>query len=319
MRGRALAGLAALFVVDLLVVFLGYRAHTGVLPPLQREAPAFEVDPTSEEQPTSAPVDADEVVGPALLSINAAGDVLRATRGACDPAADNAARIWTGNIDDGAALTMVEAPGISEVLGLMVLPGGVLRMSGLDDGCEPVVLDSTDAGASWISNATAGLWTLLTDDEATGVLNPAGDLLEAPCPSTQVVNLRRGRAVFSCESSTFFAVDRSVDPDTESAQALPAPDYADLSATAGFDEGTFFVFGGTAECTASFAVAVPAVPRVTEQECFEEQKAPLAIASAGDLLVIQLGNDLRVSRDQGETFDPVGETSPEDGETGAAS
>ncbi len=34
-------------------------------------------------------------------------------------------------------------------------------------------------------------------------------------------------------------------------------------------------------------------------KCFDENKAPLAIASAGDLLVIQLGNDLRVSRDEG--------------------
>ena len=37
-----------------------------------------------------------------------------------------------------------------------------------------------------------------------------------------------------------------------------------------------------------------------ELKCFDEDKAPLAIASAGDLLVIQLGNDLRVSRDEGD-------------------
>ena len=45
-----------------------------------------------------------------LLGVNAAGDVLRATRGACEERFDNPARIWAGNVDDGVALIAVEPP-----------------------------------------------------------------------------------------------------------------------------------------------------------------------------------------------------------------
>ena len=113
--------------------------------------------------PTASPVDEDTVVGPALLGVNAAGDVLRATRGACEERFDNPARIWTGNVDDGDRLAAVEPPDIREVLGLMVYADGKLRVSGLDEACDPVTFDSTDAGASWQASAASELWRLSGD------------------------------------------------------------------------------------------------------------------------------------------------------------
>ena len=61
--------------------------------------------PTGERLPTT------QVVGPVLLGVNAAGDVLRATRGACEERFDNPARIWAGNVDDGVAPTPSSLPG----------------------------------------------------------------------------------------------------------------------------------------------------------------------------------------------------------------
>ncbi len=73
-----------------------------------------------------------QVVGPVLLGVNAAGEVLRATRGACEERFDNPARIWAGNVDDGVAPSAGRASGIREVLGLMVVRRRALRVSGLD-------------------------------------------------------------------------------------------------------------------------------------------------------------------------------------------
>ena len=60
---------------------------------------------------------------------------------------------------------------------------------------------------------------------------------------------------------------------------------------------------------ASVGVASPAAQEVDEQTCFDEDKAPLAIASAQGLVVIQLGNDLKVSRNDAVDFETVGEPS----------
>ncbi len=207
MRGRELAALVALLVVDILVLVLGYRAHTGSLPPLQRSASAFDVDPTSGELPTGVPTDDDAVVGPVLLGVNAAGDVLRATRGACEARFDNPARIWTGNVGDGVALTPVDPPAIHEVLGLMVYADGTLRVSGLDEDCEPVTFDSTDSGSSWAPSDVSKVWRLFPDVQATPVTGPAGEAVRAPCPASQIVNLPGQKAIASCDVADVLPVD----------------------------------------------------------------------------------------------------------------
>jgi hypothetical protein len=313
MRGRTLAALAALAAVDLAVLALGYRAHTGSLPPYQRTSEAFEVSDSPTTEPTGTPVDEDTVVGRVLLGVNAAGDVLRATRGACEARFDNPARIWTGSVDDDDRLAAVEPPGIREVLGLMVYTDGSLRVSGLDDDCDPVTFESTDAGASWQARADSELWRLPSDTTAATVTRPLESTREVPCPVVQIVNLPDSRAIASCSEGTFFTLP------AKAITARSASDYDQLSATAGPADGQFFVFGSTEDCQASVGLTLPDDQAPEERECFTEDKAPLAIASAEDLLVIQLGNDLLVSRDEGASFETVGEPSAVEETTAAAS
>jgi hypothetical protein len=114
------------------------------------------------------------------------------------------------------------------------------------------------------------------------------------------VNLPARRALASCPEVSYFALAAGVP-----VAALTASDYSQLNVAPGPDDERYFVLGATAECTASFGIATPVDQSVEELTCFAEDKAPLAIASAAGLLVIQLGNDLRVSRDDGETFETV--------------
>lgn len=305
MRGRTLAALIALAVVDLLVLVLGYRAYTGSVPPLQRSASGFGVDRLPTAEPTTEVPDTDadvEVEGPLLLGVNADGDVLRATRGACEERFDNPARIWSGNVRDGAPLAPVDPPAIREILGLMVFADRSLRVSGLDDACRPVTYDSADSGASWVSNDDSGIWRMFADVQASSVTGPAGLTTEVPCPAAGIVNLAGRRAVGSCASQVYFLLVPG-----QPARELIAEEYSQLSVTTGFDPDSYFLFGATDKCAASVAVARTVAATVEEVDCFDEDKTPLAIASAGRLLVLQLGNDLMVSRDEGDSFETVGE------------
>jgi hypothetical protein len=313
MRGRTLAALAALAAVDLAVLALGYRAHSGSLPPFQRSSEAFEVSDSPTTEPTASAVDEDAVVGPVLLGINAAGDVLRATRGACEERFDRTAQIWTGNVDDGDRLAAVAPLEIREVLGVMVYADGKLRVSGLDEGCQPVTFDSVDSGASWQASPVAELWRLSGDVAASLITRPVGTPANLPCPATQIVNLPDWRAIASCSQSTFVRLG------PKSQVSLSASEYEQLSATPGPTDDQYFVFGDTEDCVASVGLTSSDSQDVEELQCFSERKAPLAIASAGDLLVIQLGNDLKVSRDDGGHFDTVGQPSVVEGATQASS
>lgn len=312
MRARTFAALAALVVVDLAVVVVGYRAHQGTLPPMQRTAESFEVDQSPTPEPTALPA-AGDVVGPVLLGINAEGVVLRATRGACEERFNKTAQLWTGDVDDGVALAAVQPPAIRELLGLMVYADGRLRVSGLDladDGtCVSVTFDSEDGGATWQPIDDPGIWGLFGDITESKVIGPFGAIRDAPCPAAQIVNLPGQKAIASCDRSTYFRL-----PLEKSVSSRQAPDYSRLSVTAGPD-GSYFVFGSTADCIASVGLATD--QSVNKKECFTENKAPLAIASAEGVLVIQLGSDLMVSHDDGDSWEAVGEPSAA-GETTAA-
>jgi hypothetical protein len=303
MRGKALTGLVALAMVDLLVVGLGYRAHTGSLPALQRSAPSFEVSLSPNASPTREE-SGDEVVGPVLLGVNSAGDILRATRGACEERFDNPARIWAGNVDDGVAPSAVEPP-LREVLGLIVYDNGRLRVSGLDlddqNACVPVTYDSTDGGQTWqTTDDVATVWRMSGDVTASAVTSPRGVSVEVPCLVAQIVNLPARRAVASCGQVNYFELVPGGDVILLTAEA-----YDELSVTAGPGDQSYLLLGSTDGCTASLAVARPQDPDVDELQCFDEEKAPLAIAAAEGFIVVQLGDDLRVSSDDGQTFETL--------------
>jgi hypothetical protein len=316
MRGRTLVALAALAVIDVAVLAVGYRAHTGTLPPMQRSSESFEVSETPTAEPTGSPADDNSVTGPVLLGVNARGNVLRATRGACEERFDKPARLWAGRIEDDVALPVVDPPpGLREVLGLMVYANGSLRVSGLDEDCESVTFDSTDVGASWqASDDDLSLWRLPGDTTASTVTTPRGEPVPAPCAAVQIVNLLPRRAIASCPRLNYFSLAAG-----KAGATLTAENYLQLSVAAGPDDESYFVLGTTDDCTASVAISTPETDSVDELECFDDDKAPLAIASAGGLLVVQLGNDLLVSDDDGETFETLGEPSPVEESAAAAS
>ena len=203
MRGRALAALVALAVVDLAGPRPGLpRPHglrslrSSARPRRSRWASPPTASPTGERPATT------QVVGPVLLGVNAAGDVLRATRGACEERFDNPARIWAGNVDDGVALSAVEPPASREVLGLMVYADGRLRVSGsisTTDDAMPVTFDSTDGGATWQTHRRRvdALAPVRRRHGVHGHRSLGADVA-VPCPAAQIVNLPARRALASC-------------------------------------------------------------------------------------------------------------------------
>jgi hypothetical protein len=307
MRRWTTVALVVLAVLDVVVLVLGYRALDGSLPPLQNEAPPLVFStPSPGETPTSGEPEEDTVTGPLLLGANRAGDVLRATRGACQASFDNPARVWVANIDTGL-LEEVEVLGLREALGLMVYADGTFRISGLDEGCEAVTFESDDGGATWPAADNAEIWRLSSDTTANSVIGPAGDAdVPVDCPARQLLNLPGRKALASCSATSFFVLP----PPDEEANLLSVAGYEQLSVAPGDGVGRYFVFGATERCDAHLGEFDASTASVSPIACLHDDeigpRAPLAIARAGDRLVVQGGNDLMVSSDGGSEFTPVG-------------
>jgi hypothetical protein len=298
MRGRTTGVVAALAVLDLVVVVLGYRAQGGSLPPLQRTTASFEVSETPTADATGGPDD-QEISAPLLLGVNPSGVVLRATRGACEDFRDNPAHVWAGNLDAAEAPALVDTR-VQEVLGLMVYGDGSMRITGLDGDCRPVTVDSKD-GQTWQSSDETAIWRLDGDTTASNVVGPAGLNNDTPCTPVQLLNLPRKRALGSCASGTFFPLAPG-----EQVRGIPAGGFGSLSVAPGPDDGQYFVFGTTGDCTAGLGLLDTADQSVANLPCLGENQAPLAIATTADMVVVQVGNDLMVSDDGGESFATVG-------------
>jgi hypothetical protein len=290
-----------LAVLDIVVLGLGYRARGGNLPPLQRTSPSFPV-PTATATGEADGVEEDGITGPLFLGVNAEGLVLRATRGACEERSGGPTRVSVGNVDDvgaGIELQDVTVPDVREVLGLMVYADGKLRVSGLAEGCDPITVDSTDQGATWTPVDIAGIWRLPQDTTAGTVTGPGGSSLSIGCPAGQIVNLPGKRAVASCESTAFYAMAVGVP-----AQSLQAAGFSQLSVTPAPDEGRYYAFGTTQGCGAQVGEVNPEAQAIDDLECLGDGRAPLAIAAAGDVVVLQVGASAVVSDDGGENFSP---------------
>jgi hypothetical protein len=102
-------------------------------------------------------------------------------------------------------------------------------------------------------------------------------------------------------------------------------DFSELSVAPGADERHYFVLGSTPDCEAQVADVQVSASSVTNLECLAEDprdpsgtnlRAPLAIATTADLVVVQVGNDLMVSHHGGNDFATVG---PADEPSDAAS
>jgi hypothetical protein len=312
MRRWGTALLAVLVVVDLVVLVLGFRAREGHLPPLQRGAGAsFEVPTASASETADPTADADLIQAPVLLGANKSGLVLRATRGACEERFDNPAHFWTGNLDDVDGLQPLEVPTLLEVLGLIVLDDGTMRMSGLDEACQLATVVSSDEGVTWRSSPSAEVWRLSSDTQAAAVTGPAGATIDLDCAPSQLVNLPGRRGIASCPTETFYLlrVGRQ-DP-----ASLSAAGFEDLSVTPTPDGKAYYALGGTDKCLAQVATVVPEEDSPALGECLPEDRAPLAITTAGDRVVVQVGADLMVSEDEGDSFTLVGPAQPATTET----
>jgi len=300
-----------LAVLDIVVLGLGYRARGGDLPPLQRTSPSFPV-PTSTTTDEPDPVDQDAITGPLLLGVNVEGLILRATRGACDPTFGGQARVWLGTVDEarqsdalqgGDPFRQLTVPDVAEVLGLMVYADGTLRVSGLTEECTPSTVESTDQGATWTPVDVAGIWRLSGDTTASTVSGPGGpsvplgSSIAIACPGHQIVNVPGRRAVASCASTAFFSLAVGVSP-----QSFQAAGFSQLSVTPSPEEGRYYAFGATDGCGAQAAEIDSTDTELLA--CLGDGRAPLAIAAAGDLIVLQVGASVVVSDDGGESFLP---------------
>ena len=296
--------LAVLLLLDLVVLVLGFRARGGNLPPLQRGTDATYVAPTVTASP-SADATTDRITAPVLLGANASGLVLRATRGACETRFDNPAQFWVGSLDDADGLQPAEVPTLHEVLGLFVADDGTMRMSGLDEACHPATVVSSDEGATWSAAVKAEVWRYPADTQVLGVVGPAGKPAPLGCPPSQIVNLPDRRAVVSCTFSQFFLVQPGTNPVAESVS-----DFSSLNVTPHPDGESFYVFGTSADCVAQVATFVLGTDEPEKGDCLEGNRAPLAIATSGDRVIVQVGADLMVSDDEGDSFTLVGPAPP---------
>jgi hypothetical protein len=300
-----LALVAVLAVVDVVILGLGYRARGGVLPPWQDPPPAaFTMTAPSDETPASSGSDASGISGPVLLAVNPAGVVLRATRGSCDPTRDNPTRVAVANADTPTAPRDVTVNGIAEVLGVMAFADGRLRLTGFDDSCKAAVtFDSTDQGVTWqsVPEQSTDLWRLDKDTTAEQVIGPGDKKLTTPCVPVQVVNLPARRAIVSCAANTFFLVTPST--------VTPKPNVTSmeqLSVAASTQPGHYYVFGASADCAAQLADFVVDSASTNVLTCLGAGKAPLAVATSGSRIVVQLGYDLLASTDNGANFTTIG-------------
>lgn len=300
MRRWILLAVVVFAVIDLGVLAVGYRARAGVLPPWQVEKPRFSMAPASEPAASESP--APTITGPVMLAVDASGLVIRATRGACEARFDSTAVVAVGQVRSSDGLTTVEVPDVVEVLGVAVLPDGHLRVAGLDSECHAVYVDSTDGGRSWERQASAGIWRLAPDTTADAVSGPLGKDVATPCVPSQVVNLPDGRALVSCGTGTFYVLGSNAKP-----AARAAGGFTSLTVAPGARAGDFYAFGTTADCLARVGSVVIGRAKVALRACLgDDDLAPLAIASAGNLVVVQVGELLQASEDGASSFDTVG-------------
>jgi hypothetical protein len=310
MRRWATPLLAALLVLDLVVLVFGVRSRGGDLPPLQRGAGAtYAAGPTSAPT-TGATSDAPDgeptIQGPLTLAANASGLVVRATRGACEPRFERSAYVWVGHLDDDAGLQQVDVPALHEVLGLVVLADGTVRISGRDDQCGPVTVVSTDEGATWETTDAADMWLLKADTTAQSVTRPNGRPLELDCPPVQVVNLQPRGAVVACNGTPGFYVASAAPV----AVSIGAEGFTSLVATPKpGTTGQYYVFGSYARCVAQVATVTASSRAPVLGECLEGNRGALAIATSGTRVIVQVGEELMVSDDEGEKFITVGPAS----------
>jgi hypothetical protein len=307
MRRWGTAVLAALVVLDLVVLALGVRARDGALPPLQRGAGAsFELPTATASESADPATDADLIQAPLLLAANESGLVLRATRGACEERFDNPTHVWVGSLDDADGLQPAEVPTLREVLGMIVLDDGTMRLSGLDETCATATVVSTDQGGTWTSSPAAELWRLSPNTQARTVTGPGDGTVDLDCVPSQLVNLPGGRAIVSCPSETFYPLRAGQKNPT----SVPVAGFDHLSVTPRPDGKSYYAFGSTGDCVAQVAIVRPGGDEPVPGDCRRENKAPLAITTAGDRVVIQVGADLMVSDNEGASFTLVGPPPP---------
>jgi hypothetical protein len=303
MRRWIMVALVVFAVLDLAVLAVGYRTRSGVLPPWQVQEPRFRMQPAALSTVPATPASENAIAGPVLMAVDATGLVVRATRGACQERFDNPAQVSVGSVRDGNGLADVDVPDVIEVLGVSVLPDSHLRVAGLDQDCQVVTVDSTDQGQTWKRLASAGIWRLDGDTTAAVVTGPAGKAVPLSCVPRQLLNLPATRALASCDGGAFYVLATAAEP-----APLTADGYSGLSVSAATRAGDYYTLGTTDDCVAQVGVLARNRQTVRAADCLDsdtEPRSPLAIASAGDLVVVQIGEQLMASEDRGSSFDVV--------------
>lgn len=149
--------------------------------------------------------EADELVGPVLLSQAPDGSLLRASLGSCVDR--RRPRVAVGvPTDDGLEVATTTVPGLAQVTGVLATDDG-LRIAGLDEKCRPTGRTSTDDGASWASGRVPRIWRLDPGGSASTVLSPTGRVeVGDGCDPTLVQPLSEGEAVVTCRASVLMTV-----------------------------------------------------------------------------------------------------------------
>jgi hypothetical protein len=306
MRRWVTALVVVLAVLDVVVIAVGIRTRSGVLPAFSAPEASYRMIPAGSTEPEPTPTAGGEasLVGPVLMAVDAEGLVLRATRGACEARFDNPTQVAIGSVKT-AAMTPADLPDLAEVLGVAILPGDHLRVSGLDHKCRVMTVDSTDSGQTWRTldeSQPAGVWRFDPDTTAESVTGPAGSRVPVDCVPSSMTNLPAGRGAITCQGGVIDVLTPGF-----GAAPLSVPGYENLSVAGAPRADRYFVFGSTPACPAQVAALRGAQQSVTQLDCVGVDGAvPQAIAAAGGYVVVQIGDDVMVSEDAGQTFVAAG-------------
>ncbi len=230
-----------------------------------------------------------------LLSIGIDGTILRATAGNCR--SDKTGKVEVST--DGGATFETVFPDVPQVLRVVAVSRSDLWFVGTDESCAPSVERSGDTGASWIhSQGTAGAYHLSASENPSLVHAPGGRVTVG-CATVGIAALDTEVAFVGCDDGT---IRRTGD----GGQTFESVGHVDGLVSLTFrDAQTGFALASQSGCQAT-ALRTDDAGKTWKFAACVRLDIPKAIATNADKLVAQVGADILVSDDDGQTWVPAG-------------
>jgi hypothetical protein len=289
--------MVAFVLLDLVLVTLAFR-HTGPEP----ESASRDVDASNASRAATPSAghakgrrSAEQPPVYAFLDVGEDGRMLRASRGGCR---GGDAAVVTVSTDAGKSSRNRRVRGLAEVLRVEVENEGPIWIIGRTTQCRVARWTSENSGRSWQQSVGAGgSWHLTPRTGERAVYAPDGRR-ETPCVpiglstvGVDVVRLlcRSGQVLATADSGQTWLTLGRLDGAVSIRYTSPAVGVA-LARAKGCASAVMETFDGGVDWS--------------RQVCLEG-KDPQVIGADGDFVAAQVGADLAVSRDRGDSWPGV--------------